>query len=379
MSIRRGVDLASFQGMPGQWGPAAGRISWAAVKITEYGTDGSRYVNPDAAADWRALKEHGRARIAYLFAHPGSAANETVAFFVAELTKLGVEDGDMVAVDLEVNDGRTPAQVAEWTRFVLDALKRQFSRVPLLYTYLSFAWDGYCAGLGLYPLWISDPSSPAGKPRIPAPWKTWAIHQYGTEAPIDRDIIAYRSVAEMQATLGKAGTEPARRHRVRKGVHRARRKVAHAGHVTKHAVGKEPVLTAGSLAGLLSAAVAFLGKHLGLHLTAHELFAVMTALVAVAGAVATFRTRPVRVGVLTTALSAVATACVTFGLKLPPHFVAAEMPIVSALVALLVRGHVSPVTKQIPAGADPVPAPVDVMPAQPAAAQTAPAQAVPAA
>ena len=51
-----GVDVASFQGLPSQWQPIAGAIDWAAVKITELQTNGNRYVNPDAAPDWAALR-----------------------------------------------------------------------------------------------------------------------------------------------------------------------------------------------------------------------------------------------------------------------------------------------------------------------------------
>src|SRR5215469_8355408 len=68
-----------------------------------------RYVNPDAAPDWAALKAGGQLRIGYFFGHPGTSATDTVALFTSEIQKLGLADNDGVALDLEVTDGRTPA------------------------------------------------------------------------------------------------------------------------------------------------------------------------------------------------------------------------------------------------------------------------------
>jgi GH25 family lysozyme M1 (1,4-beta-N-acetylmuramidase) len=202
-----GVDLSSFQGAPGSWRSEAGNISWAAVKLTELEPGGGRYVNPDAAADWAALKAAGKGRIAYLFGHPSVSAAASVAFFGDELRSVGLEDGDGVALDLEVTDGRPPADVAAWGCGVLGQLGRQLDRRPLLYTFLSFAGSGNCAGMGGYPLWIADPSSPAGHPRVPAPWKTWEIHQHSITGGIDRDVAAWADLAALRKALGKK--EPA--------------------------------------------------------------------------------------------------------------------------------------------------------------------------
>lgn len=199
----RGVDVASFQGLPGQWKGAAGNIDFAAVKFTELGTDGSRYVNPDAAADWAWLKQQGHARIAYLFGHPATSAAATVELFAFEVGKLGIADGDMIAIDLETADGTSPGHVASWAGQVAELLAGTLIRIPLLYTFLDFALAGNCAGLGHLPLWIADPSSPAGHPRVPAPWSKWVIHQYAITGGIDRDVAGFATAAAMAAALGK--------------------------------------------------------------------------------------------------------------------------------------------------------------------------------
>ncbi len=199
----KGVDVASYQGPPGDWKGAAGKITWAAVKLTELEPGGTRYVNPDAAADWFWLKANKKGRVAYLFGHPSVSEKDTVSFFIGELRKLGLHNDDAAALDLEEADGRTPAQVSSWAAAVLAGLEKNLGRRPAVYTFLSFAEAGNCAGLGRYPLWIADPSSPSGKPRVPKPWTKWAIHQYDITGPIDRDVANYPSQAAMAAALGK--------------------------------------------------------------------------------------------------------------------------------------------------------------------------------
>jgi GH25 family lysozyme M1 (1,4-beta-N-acetylmuramidase) len=201
-----GVDVSVYQGSPAQWVGEAGNFSWAAVKITELEPKGSKnpkYVNPDRAADWDWLGTNKKGRIAYLFGHPSVSVTDTVEFFISELDPLKLEDDDGIALDLEANDGLRANTVAAWAVAVQAQLKSKLDRNPLLYTFLDFADAGNCAGLGGYPLWIADPSSPAGRPRVPAPWKTWAIHQYDISGTIDRDVANYPGLPQMFAALGK--------------------------------------------------------------------------------------------------------------------------------------------------------------------------------
>jgi lysozyme len=202
-----GVDVASYQGLPGQWKGSAGAIQWAAVKLTEYEPGGHSYVNPDALADWEFLKAAGHGRIAYLFGHPSMPVAATVNLFTKTVSAFGgLLPGDGIMLDHETTDGRSAAQVSTWAQDVLQLLKRNLGRTPMVYTYLSFAWEGNCNGLGAYPLWISDPDSPAGRPRVPSPWKTWAIHQYSVTGGIDRDVTTWTTRKTMAAVIGKQAT-----------------------------------------------------------------------------------------------------------------------------------------------------------------------------
>jgi lysozyme len=197
-----GVDVSNWQGRPASWHAAAGHIDFAGVKWTELEPSGNRYVDPYAAEDWAWLRQQCKGRIAYMYGHPSMPASASVGLFASSLTPHGVLDTDAVALDLETTDGLTAAAVADWSATVLGMLRREFSRLPLCYTFRAFAEAGNCAGLQGYPLWIADPSAPAGHPRIPHPWKTHAIHQYAWQ-PLDKDQANYPTLAEFQAALGK--------------------------------------------------------------------------------------------------------------------------------------------------------------------------------
>lgn len=199
-----GVDVSSFQGEPSAWRGDAGRIQWAAVKFTELGPGGSRYVNPDAGADWAFLEQQGKGRVAYLFGHPSVPVAETVSLFLAELRAAGLEDGDGAAVDLEVTDGLGPEAVDRWALEVLQELDRQLDRLPLLYSFPYFIEAGNCASLGQYLLWLANPSAAQGHPQVPiGPWKSCAIQQWQITGVIDRDVALYPDLAAMRRAIGR--------------------------------------------------------------------------------------------------------------------------------------------------------------------------------
>lgn len=209
MSGLPGVDVASYQGPPGTWAAAAGVFRWAAVKFTELEPGGYEYTDPDAAADWAWLAGEGKGRVAYLFGHPSMSAGDQVSLLAEAIGHAGgLADGDGVALDFEVTDGLSAAEVSAWARDLLAGMAAEFGRVPVVYTFLDFAYAGNCDGLGGYQLWIADPNHPAGEPTVPGPWTAWAIHQYEITGEIDRDVTAWTSAAEMAAAVGKT-TAPA--------------------------------------------------------------------------------------------------------------------------------------------------------------------------
>lgn len=203
-----GVDVSNWNGVPKDWKQAAGRISWAAVKSTEVALESGRltaFANADAPADLAFLRQSGKGVIHYLFAHPDTPAQATGQMFAARVRDLGLRDDEGIAIDLEVSNGRSPGQVAAWTQEVAAYLERELERPVIIYSFLSFIQEGNCAGLGSRMLWMADPSSAPGHPRVPKPWKTWRFHQWSISGGLDRDLANFPDLAAMKAAIGRAG------------------------------------------------------------------------------------------------------------------------------------------------------------------------------
>jgi lysozyme len=178
-----GIDLSSFQ--PSfDWSAEKGRISFAFIKATE----GITIRDPEFAINWQQAKAIGIVRGAYHFAHPANGAASEARAFVDQVRAHGLNAGDLLALDLETSDNLSPARVSEFARNWCADVTRDTGHTPVVYTFLSFAQQGNCAGLGHYPLWIAEPSLPAGRPIVPQPWSTWAFHQYGT-APVGTNTV----------------------------------------------------------------------------------------------------------------------------------------------------------------------------------------------
>ncbi len=191
-----GIDVSNNQGVV-NWGNYR-TLDFAFAKATE----GIGFQDGDFPQNWRGIKANGLVRGAYDFAHPGNDPVAEADYFLSYVRAQGLGPGDLLALDLEVTDGVSPAGVASfaqrWCAHVAGVAHVQ----PVVYTFLSFAQQGNCAGLGGYPLWIADPSSPEGRPTVPGPWRTWAFHQYAN-SPIDQDV--FNGTASQLAALGVGG------------------------------------------------------------------------------------------------------------------------------------------------------------------------------
>jgi lysozyme len=166
-------------------------------------TEGLTYVSSKLSAQLADARKKGKLVGFYHFGHP---KNDPVAecehFHSVVASK--INDGDVVVLDHEVSDGMSAAHCATWAKQWLQHAELRLIRRPVVYTYLSFAKEGRCAGLGGYPLWIAHYTT-AGHPSVPAPWSTWTLHQY-TDTPTDKNVFA-GSVADWRA-LGRSQPTP---------------------------------------------------------------------------------------------------------------------------------------------------------------------------
>lgn len=182
----KGRDVSAFQGAyPWNQGEAFG-----IAKATE----GTFLRDSTFAHNWALLKAKGLRRGAYHFAHPGTSPTAQAAFFVAFVKAHGLEASDALVLDLEVSDGRTAAQVAAWAVAWCNAVESSTAKNVWIYTDHAFISGGFTAGLFKHPLWIADPSEPAGAPSSVHPWPVWVMHQYGeakspTGGMVDLDIL----------------------------------------------------------------------------------------------------------------------------------------------------------------------------------------------
>jgi lysozyme len=163
-------------------------------------TEGRGFRDPLFPAAWAVIGDLGLVRGSYHFAHPMTDAAAQADAFLSYVRGAGLLDTDLLALDLEVNDNRPAPMVAAWAQEWCSRVHAESGRKPVVYTFLDFARQGNCAGLGSYPLWIADPSSTPGRPRVPAPWKTWSVHQYGQQG-LDLDVANYPDAASMTAAL----------------------------------------------------------------------------------------------------------------------------------------------------------------------------------
>ena len=175
--LLRGTDVSAYQ-------DSIPSCDFCILKATE----GISYTDPPFASRWHTLGARGTLRGAYHFARPdahGAAAEAD--HFLSVVLAAGLKPGDLLVLDHEKPGGSASSDAA-WARAWCSHVQAKTGIKPVVYTFLSFAWEGRCDGLGGYPLWIADPSRAAGQPRVPSPWKDWVLHQYGEPGGVDVDV-----------------------------------------------------------------------------------------------------------------------------------------------------------------------------------------------
>lgn len=182
MSNAAGIDVSNHNETV-DWSAWRGQ-AFAFAKATE----GTRYRDPYFGRNWAGMASAGLIRGAYGFAHPANDPAEDARYFLDYVRVFGLRETDLLALDLEVDDGLSPQAVSRFAQAWCQWIRAQVPNRLLVYTYRNFAAAGNCAGLGTYPLWIADPGVLPGQPRVPAPWDTWHIHQHGVIGGIDRDV-----------------------------------------------------------------------------------------------------------------------------------------------------------------------------------------------
>jgi lysozyme len=188
----KGIDVSNWQHAVDWRGHADDGIAFAFAKATE----GEDFTDRCFERNWSSMREHWFVRGAYHFARPGADPVKQARHFLKAVARAssgpggpghGLRHGDLLALDLETHDRRSPGTVSQFARRWCAEVAKQTGMRPFIYTHYSFAHEGNCEGLGRYPLWIAAPSRPRGDPAVPRPWRSWCIHQYA-HSPIDRNV-----------------------------------------------------------------------------------------------------------------------------------------------------------------------------------------------
>jgi lysozyme len=210
--VVKGIDVSHYDGTIDWVKVKASGIDFAFMKATQ----GTTFVDPDFATNWKDAGAAGVIRGAYHFLQPELDATMQADFFV--MTAGVPAAGDLpLALDLEVTDNLTGAQVATAAQTFLERVQAKTGRVPVVYTSARF-WGTLGtpgpapAPFMPYALW--DAQWTTACPNMPAPWMTWSFWQYSSTGTVpgitgmaNVDLDEYNgSLASLQGYVG-AGTD----------------------------------------------------------------------------------------------------------------------------------------------------------------------------
>jgi lysozyme len=193
-----GIDVSHYQGTVNWSAVRSAGITFAFAKATEGTSFTDGFINQNIAG----MKRAGIVPGAYHFAHPGSDATTQANRFtnVVRTANGGNFSGLLqLVLDLEVTDGRSPAQVWSWTQTFVARVRAVTGRPCIIYTGFYFWRDrvGDPNNNLNCPLWlaayVAESQTGALTPRA---WSGvgWAFWQYtdrgsvpGVTGNVDRD------------------------------------------------------------------------------------------------------------------------------------------------------------------------------------------------
>jgi GH25 family lysozyme M1 (1,4-beta-N-acetylmuramidase) len=193
-----GHDVSSYQGNVNWSSVKSAGINFAFAKATEGTGYTDRYINANIAG----MKRVGIVPGTYHFGHPGIDATAQANHFTTVVRNAngGNFSGLLqLVLDLEVTDGKTPAQVWAWTQTFVARVRAVTGRPCIIYTGFYFWRDrvGNPNNNLNCPLWLAAwvPESQTTS-LIPQAWSSvgWAFWQYtssgsvrGISGNVDRD------------------------------------------------------------------------------------------------------------------------------------------------------------------------------------------------
>jgi Glycosyl hydrolases family 25 len=148
-------------------------------------TEGRTHVDDRFRARWDDAGQQHLPRAAYHFAHPSDSVNDQADHFIQVVQAAGVRAGDAWALDLEVDEGQSAAQLVDWADKWVKRVQDALGGVGLFYSSTGFI-TGQMGSPGHIPggalSWVARFNAsiqspweglqrPAGFPDPPAVWQ----------------------------------------------------------------------------------------------------------------------------------------------------------------------------------------------------------------
>lgn len=175
-----GIDVSYWQGTI-DWPKvkAAGK-QFAIVRVS----DGTGFLDPKFATNWRGAKAAGLAVGAYQFFRPKQDATAQADLMVNQLQAVGFSSSDIPPViDVEVTDGVSASTIMSRVNTWIARVKSRTGRLPVLYTS-----PGFWSGLGnptpttLPYMWVAHWG--VSCPMLPPAWGRLRFWQYSATGKV---------------------------------------------------------------------------------------------------------------------------------------------------------------------------------------------------
>jgi lysozyme len=190
-----GIDVSYYQGT----------IDWAAVKksgrafaITRV-SDGTGFIDPKFATNWKGIKANGLIRGTYQFFHPGQEPIAQADVVLAQLKANGglAADDLPIVMDMETTDGASPATIQANMKKWLTYVEQKTGKKPIIYT-AAFMSGNVGTGFTAYPLWVANYGTTC--PTMPSNWTKWVMWQSSSTGSVP-GIAGNVDVDEFNGTL----------------------------------------------------------------------------------------------------------------------------------------------------------------------------------
>jgi lysozyme len=209
----RGIDVSYFQETISWRRVRQAGVLFAFIRVS----DGKTTADPKFAYNWSGAKRVGVLRGAYQYFRPEESAIAQADLLIAAIRR---DPGELPPViDVELDGGKTPAQLAARIRTWVERVRAQLRVEPIVYTGPDF-WRERAGGADLtsQPLWLAHYTQSC--PTVPSPWTHWTFWQHtdrgavpGIEGAVDLNLFAgdYLALEELarRSRLGELATSEA--------------------------------------------------------------------------------------------------------------------------------------------------------------------------